>query len=168
MTEFEDCYKNSKDALLGIAFNILGNEESAKEAVQDGLLRAWCNIDRFDKNKGSLGAWLTIYVKRASLDKRRAVRRHEGRLARLQEEPKEDRYYWDESEPDEIARVRDLVSSLSTKYRAAIELVYFENLMFKQTAEKLNIPVGSAKTRTARALKKLRSIWKSFKNDSRI
>lgn len=163
MTEFEECYKDSKEALLGLAFNILGDKESAKEAVQDGLLRAWSNIDRFDESKGSLGAWLNIYVKRASLDKRRALSRHNGRIERFQHEPKEDCYYWDESESDELARIRELVSSLSTKYRAAIELVYFDKLMFKQTAEKLNIPVGSAKTRTARALKKLRNMWKGKK-----
>jgi RNA polymerase sigma factor (sigma-70 family) len=50
-----------------------------------------------------------------------------------------------------IAFVRRLVEQLSTKYRAMIELRYYEELSYEEIAHEMNLPLGTVKAQLFRA-----------------
>ncbi len=52
---------------------------------------------------------------------------------------------------EKIAYVRNLVQTLNTKYRAMIELRYYEELSYEEIATELNLPLGTVKAQLFRA-----------------
>lgn len=50
-----------------------------------------------------------------------------------------------------IGHVRDLVQTLNVKYRAMIELRYYEELSYEEIATELNLPLGTVKAQLFRA-----------------
>jgi RNA polymerase sigma-70 factor (ECF subfamily) len=140
--------------LDGAAWLILRDQEQAKDAVQNALVRAWRNLptlrdpDRFD-------AWLNRLLVRACIDEARRLRRH-----RLTVELTE----IDLAAPDRVESSiadRDQLERgflrLDPEMRAVIVLHHYLDLPLPAVATTLGIPVGTAKSRLHRALHLLRA-----------
>lgn len=139
--------------LDGAARLILRDPELARDAVQEGLIRAWRDLpglrdpDRFD-------AWLHRLTVNACIDltRRRRRRPREVELAPIHSP----------SVADAAGRVadRDLVDSvlrrLDENGRAIVVLHYFIGLPLPEVAGTLGIPVGTVKSRLHRALGDMR------------
>jgi RNA polymerase sigma-70 factor (ECF subfamily) len=54
--------------------------------------------------------------------------------------------------------VRDAMTTLSPAHRQVLELVYDEDLKLAQIAERLDVPLGTVKTRAHHALRALRAV----------
>jgi RNA polymerase sigma-70 factor (ECF subfamily) len=133
---------------------ILRDPELARDAVQEGLIRAWRDLrclrdpDRFD-------AWVYRLTVNACLDQARRRRR---RPIEVEITP-----LFVPSGPDPANAIADraLVDSvmrrLDDKSRAIVVLHYFLGLPLTDVAVSLGIPVGTVKTRLHRALVDMRS-----------
>ena len=152
--EFESTYKCNKESLKAIAWNILKDEFLAEDAVQDGLIKAWKGD--FNPQKGSLAAYLNVCVRCAALDKLRSVTRAINKIERYKLEPFDIRERQTHDKDELIQWVIGAVSQLPAKHREAIEMAYFNEMMFCDVARALNIPEGSAKSRIVRGLMRLR------------
>ena len=153
--------------LFRTAVNILGDEDAAEDATQEALISAFRNLRTF---RGKvLRSWLARVLVNACYDQLRRQRRHpvfpleqtddydnemdpapwlaDG--ARLPQEQVEDR---------ELQRLlQSGLQSLSPHYRAAEVLVDVESLSYEEAAEILRVPVGTVKSRVARARLALRN-----------
>src|SRR6186997_2135869 len=133
---------------------ILRDHELARDAVQDGFLRAWKNLptlrdpDRFE-------AWLRGLVSRSCIDvlRRRGRRPMEVELVEI-----------DGPAVADIASViadRDLLDvalrSLGPEQRAVIVLHYYLGMPLPDVAAALRIPIGTAKSRHHRSLALMRA-----------
>jgi RNA polymerase sigma-70 factor (ECF subfamily) len=156
--------------LLVVARRILGSDEDAADALQDGFLAAFRSISTFSGGS-QLGTWLHRIVVNAALMKLRKRRRR-------REQPIDDllpRFLSDghQSEPagrwtgpsdagaagDETRRlVREAISKLPENYRIVLLLRDIEELDTEATAELLGMSVNAVKTRLHRARQALRTL----------
>ena len=151
-------YDRYSPLVYGLARRVTASTVHAEEITQEVFVYLWQNPDRFDAERGSLRAFLGALAHRRSVDE---VRRNTRRTAR------EDRVGSDASnlemfdvgegvERSQTAeRVRAAVSSLPVQQREAVLLAYFGGFTFRQVAEKLGIPEGTAKSRLRLGLSKL-------------
>jgi RNA polymerase sigma factor (sigma-70 family) len=151
-------YERHSPLVYGLARRVTASTAHAEEITQEVFVYLWQNPDRFDAERGSLRAFLGAVTHRRSVDE---VRRNTRRTAR------EDRVGGDVTslETFEIGdglersqtaeRVRAAVSSLPDQQREAVLLAYFGGYTFRQVAEQLGIPEGTAKSRLRLGLSKL-------------
>ena len=136
-----------------LALSILRSPAEAEDAVQDAFLRAWRDIGSL-RVPDRWPAWFRRLVVRAAIDKaRRRNRVREIVLDAAGEEPgpvpalgTEDRL--------ELLSAYD---RLSPDDRAILALRYFADLEMPDVAAALGIPLGTAKSRSHRALGRLRA-----------
>jgi RNA polymerase sigma-70 factor (ECF subfamily) len=133
---------------------ILRDHELARDAVQEGFLKAWRNLptlrdpDRFE-------AWLRSLVSRSCIDvlRRRGRRPMEVELLDIDAPPVADMA--------SIVADRDLLElalrRLAPEQRAVIVLHYYLGMPLPDVAAALGIPVGTAKSRHHRSLALMRA-----------
>lgn len=145
-------YDNYAPALLGIITRILKNKTAGEEILQNTLLKAWENIDLYNPQKGNFFTWLATIARRKALD-----------LARL----KSYQRHADHEELDSVTLdpievstdpidVQALLSSLNQKHRVILDMVYLQGYTHKETAQTLELPLGTVKTRLRSAIGILR------------
>ena len=151
-------YERYSPLVYGLARRVTASTAHAEEITQEVFVYLWQNPDRFDAERGTLRAFLGALAHRRSVDE---VRRNTRRTAR------EDRVGTDATnlemfdvgegiERSQTAeRVRAAVSSLPDQQREAVLLAYFGGYTFRQVAEQLGIPEGTAKSRLRLGLGKL-------------
>ena len=148
-------YDRHAGVLLALATRLLGDRPQAEELLHDVFLEAWHHARDFDPARGSVRAWLVTRTRSRAFDRRAARSRH-GRLAEAAAREHSALAQADASVPLDAARVRQEVSRLPPELVTLLELAYFEGLSFSEIGEALAIPLGTVKSRMARALSLLR------------
>jgi len=142
--------------LTALAMRFLRNESDAEEVASDVLWQVWREARLFDSNRGSVATWLITLTRSRSIDRVRLIRARVSSPERQGDpEPVPD----PASEVDQAERariVRSVLMEIDPQERTALELAYFSELSHSQIADKLGIPVGTAKTRIRSAMIKLR------------
>ena len=142
--------------LTALAMRFCGNESDAEEIVSDVLWQVWCEARLFDSTRGSVAAWIVMIARSRSIDRLRAIKARSGSPEhQVTSEPVPDpAFQVDQAQRASI--VRSVLMEIDPKERTALELAYFSDLSHSQIAEKLGIPIGTAKTRIRNAMIKLR------------
>jgi RNA polymerase sigma-70 factor (ECF subfamily) len=151
----------------------------AADVVQETFLALWDRAEMFDANLGSLRAWLHTIARNRAVDRLRAARRHDravsfstfagatdddGSVAEwLVAAGSPIAMAGSDRGPEAALAERETRQSLATALatlepneRAVIELAYAAGLSQSEVAERLGWPLGTVKTRTRRALRRLR------------
>ena len=143
------------------AQRILRETSQAEEVVQDTFLQAWRDAATFDPRRGSLRAWLVVIARARALDRVRARRSRESRLALFQRlAPGAAPVDMDESAERALARGDELASILDVlpaEERALVSLAFHDGLSHGAIAARLEQPLGTVKTRLRRILRLIRS-----------
>ena len=153
-------------AYQGIAFRIayfvVGNAAEAEDAAQDGFVKAYRALHRFRSGE-PLRPWLLKIVANEARNRRRASTRRDALTLRVTAESSSG-----EAAPSPEAVVIDAerreslvaaVDALPEPQRLVIACRYFLELSEDETAEVLDIRRGTVKSRTARALDRLRETY---------
>jgi len=155
-----------QDFLFRIAMNILGDEGLAGDALQQSLLSAFRNLGTF--RGGSLRSWLSRITVNACYDElRRIARAKDVRLQVYDQDGEEmESAAWltdpdpspeDQAEQSELMdAIQNSLLALPDHYRLVVQLVDVEELSYEETAVDLDLPVGTVKSRLARARNALR------------
>jgi RNA polymerase sigma-70 factor (ECF subfamily) len=159
---FTDLAAASLARLDAIARLILRDPDLAKDAVQNGLVRAWRDLptlrdpDRFD-------AWIRRLVVRACLDEARGQRRNQvtSTLIDVRAQVVADASSV-VADQDQLERA---FRRLRPEDRAIIVLRHFLDLPVPEIADAMRIPLGTAKARLHRAMDQLRA---SLEADARL
>ncbi len=168
-TAFEELLRTHSGRLLAVARRLLGNEEDARDAVQDAFLSAFRNIDRFD-GQSALGTWLHRIAVNAALTRLRSRRRHpekpiEELLPTFLEDGHQARPPRDWPDPSAALQrgetrdaVRRHIQELPEDYRTVLLLRDIEEMDTEETARLLGLTQGAVKTRLHRARQALRAL----------
>ena len=148
-------YDRHAALLLALATRLLRDRAQAEELLHDVFLEAWHHARDFDPTRGSVRAWLVTRTRSRAFDRRAARQRH-GRLAAEAAREHGEQTSPDATAPIDGARVRQEVRRLPAELVTVLELAYFEGLSFSEIGETLQIPLGTVKSRMARALSALR------------
>jgi RNA polymerase sigma-70 factor (ECF subfamily) len=138
--------------LYGLARRITGHREDAMDALQDSCVKAWSGIDGL--RGGSFRSWMSTIVARTCLDRVRSRRP----LAALEDDdgviPLPDPAPGPETR--ELSRQRtEMIESalgrLSPDHRAIVLMRDLGGLSYEEIAEGLEVPLGTVRSRLARA-----------------
>jgi RNA polymerase sigma-70 factor, ECF subfamily len=156
-TVLPQLYTRYGGPMLTAALHLLrGDRALAEEAVGAAMLKAWQAADTFDPAR-PLAPWLFTIVRHCAIDIARRERRHHIESLDASE-----------SDPPAIApdgfertwealTVRDALRTLPDEEHSVMRLAYYEDFTHSEIARELEIPIGTVKSRSARAHARLRS-----------
>ena len=159
-------YEELVRAHQGIAFRtayvIARNASDAEEAAQDGFVKAWRALGRF-REGAPFRPWLLRIVANEASNRRRSAGRRAGLALRAAtQEPSGDAAPSPEAallSSEQRSTLLAAVEQLPEEQRSVVALRYFLGLSEAEVAETLAIPQGTVKSRTARALERLRESY---------
>lgn len=154
-------------AALRLAEQILRTEESAADAVQEALLKAYRAMHRFED--GNFRSWLLRIVANTCYDHLRRVKRHQ--TVSLDEMVEEDGYEYSEPrftatdspersviEAESVQTILNAINELPQWHSSVVMLVDVQGYNYAEAAKILKLPVGTVKSRLSRARIHLRNI----------
>ena len=147
-----------------LALRILGDREAAEEVVQDTFLTIWQKADTYNPEYGRLYSWLLRIVRNRAIDELRRQRspvrnqRSQRPLDGLADPgPGVAQIEADTARAMELRTVvGGALEELPENQREVVEMAYLKGLSQREISEQTGIPLGTVKTRTRLALKKLR------------
>src|SRR5690349_12394436 len=146
-------YRRYARRLYRLGLGLLGDPGLAEEVVQQSFERLWRSAGRFDAQRGSVGAYLTVIARSTAYDiARRPSSRPLLGLDEIQVPPQRD-------STDQILDtliVRDALGQLPAAQGDVLRLA-LDGLTQSQIAERMGVPLGTVKTRTFHGMKALRS-----------
>lgn len=150
---FEELYDIFERPVYSVALRSISDRQKAEEVVQDTFMKVWRNAGSFDPDKGVAAAWIFTIAKRAAID----VSRKEQRSPVPSEVVDYEASVPDKS--DEIWaswQVNLALATLPDDQRTAIDLFVLSGLTHAEVSDRLNVPLGTVKTRIYAGLKRLR------------
>jgi RNA polymerase sigma-70 factor (ECF subfamily) len=150
-------YRRYAGAMYATAFRLLGDRDLAADAVQQAFVQAWRSAPDFDPARG-LKPWLYAITRRAAIDTYRRHRREAATVPYEASGPGERALATDGPSLDaawETWQVRRALDDLHPDERQVLRLAYQESLTQSEIAEALGIAIGTVKSRTARAQRRL-------------
>ncbi len=140
--------------LFGLAKRMLGSAAAAEDLIHDVFLEVWQHAAAYTPDRGSVRTWLVVRTRSRALDRLGRGAREVRAAERLSTENAP------AAAPAPIcvdgARVRRLVATLPADLVTVLDLTYFEGLSASEIAQRLGIPIGTVKSRLARAVESLR------------
>lgn len=142
-------------ALYAVARSMTADRELAADAVQNAFVKAWRAADRFDPDR-ALAPWLYAIARRATID---AIRR-ERRPTRGDHAPETDVAVTTMSfeRTWEVFEVRHALDRLPGDEREVLRLTRLVGMTQAEAAAHLGVPIGTVKSRSHRALARLREL----------
>lgn len=155
-----ELYDRHAPFVFGVALKIVKNEVEAEDVVHDAFVAIATRADQFRPERGSVAAWLVTAVRNLALDRsRRRARRAQITDDELSHEPVDpvpdpESIAWIERRRAAVLAALALVSDAQ---RRTLETAFFEGLSYPEIAEREGVPLGTVKSRAARALAALRA-----------
>ncbi len=150
---FDQLYGRYARAVLGLALRRLGDRGRAEDATQDAFVAIWRSARTYDPSRGRGAPWLYAVARNAITD---GLRRTPEPVAELEDGPGREPDPSDEAEAAWTAwRVHRALEVLPAHERPVIELAYWGGLSQSEIAHRLEVPLGTVKTRTRSALARL-------------
>ena len=135
----------------------------AEEILQEAFLALWRRPEGYDAGRGSVRAWLMSLVHHRAVD---AVRREEAQRRRAKEAIADQPAAEEDPAttvvealglPEERAAVRSALAEIPRDQRLVIELMYYDGLSQSKIAKRLDLPLGTVKSRTLLGMRRLRA-----------
>jgi len=159
LTELYDRYARPVYSYLN---RVCGDPRTAEELLQEVFFRAWQQAATFDGTRGAFVSWVMSIAHNMAIDEVRRVNRR-PRTGTDDPERVLSQIVDRDTPPDEMAWLSDLrrqlraaVDQIPPPQRAVIELAYFSGLTQREISQRLDIPMGTVKTRTRLGLLRLR------------
>jgi RNA polymerase sigma-70 factor (ECF subfamily) len=158
---FSRLYDHLAPRVLGLTIRVLRDPAQAEEVMQDVFLEIWRGARAFDPGRGRGITWVLTMTHRRAIDRVRSSQSSRDRDDRIG--------IRDLADPGETIeeivettiereRVTRAMSELSEIQREAIALAYYRGFTQTEIARKLDVPLGTVKTRTRDAMLKLKGI----------
>ncbi len=153
-------YDRYSGMLMGLAYRVLGDAADAEEVLQEAFFQVWNQADRYDPSRSSVSTWLVLITRSRAIDRLRSRRVAERTIGAAQKEnatthtsPEGVR---DVFKQERRRRLLQEMGNLPPEQRQVLEMAFFEGMTQSEIADKTSIPLGTVKTRTLLAVKKLR------------
>ncbi|PWS28002.1 RNA polymerase subunit sigma [Pedobacter yonginense] len=154
---FNQLYKMYAPALLGIINKIVLQQETAEDLLQDTFIKIRKYASSYDPSKSRIFTWISRIAKNTALDHLRLKMNKDGakNISLDFVSAELDTNYTHSFNPETIG-LKSLFNTLNSKQKEIIDLIYFKGYTHEEVAEKLNMPIGTVKTRIRMSIQKLR------------
>lgn len=153
---FETLYDRYSAALFGVVGRMLRDQALAEDVLQETFIKVWKKINTYDSAKGRFFTWMLNIARNLAIDKMRSKEvKHAARYEDL------NLANFDRSGPSVTMQVdhiglKEMLERLPEEQKEAVMLIYFGGFTQVEAAEKLDIPLGTLKSRIRLAMKRLR------------
>jgi RNA polymerase sigma-70 factor, ECF subfamily len=159
-----EVYDRYHAAVHAVAYRVTLDRTHAEDVVQDVFVSLWKNPGAYRPERGSIGTWLMAAAHNKAVD----LVRHEESLRRRREQAaaRAEQTMREEEVGDPVEdmaaerwqaeRIRQALADLPEAQRHAIVLAYFGGFSQREVAALTEVPLGTVKTRTLTAMRKLR------------
>lgn len=156
--EFETLYKGNYSRLIYCAYEILMDEEEAKDVVNSVFSELWKNYSSFRKD--NTVSFLFTSVRHRCIDiirHRNIVYEYEQKYLRETEEGEEEKssLYSEEN----IRRMEEALDSFTPQTQAIFRKCYFENKKYQEVAQELGISSSAVHKHIVQGFAKFRRIF---------
>lgn len=172
LDSFNTLILHYQDMVFHTALRILGDEDQAADAAQEAFISAFRSISTF--RGGSFKAWLMRTVTNACYDELRHQKRRPTTPLEPDTEDGEEmdspRWLADpnmtpaqQSEADELEHaIQHCLDALPTEFRTVVVLADIQGMDYSEVAIASHVPLGTIKSRLARARLRLRECLRGF------
>jgi RNA polymerase sigma-70 factor, ECF subfamily len=151
--EFNRLVVEHGDALYRLSYRLMGDAHDAEDVVQETFRSVWKSRDRYEPGRGDR-AWMTAILRRRAADRwRRSDAREQTVGDDLPEPMDRPSLPIDDDYDDEMQRA---LAQLHDDLRETLLLVVVAELTHQETADLLNVPLGTVLSRVSRARRQLR------------
>lgn len=172
LNAFNTLVLHFQDMAYNVAYRIMGEHSAADDAAQEAFISAYQKLEQY--RGGSFKAWLLRIVTNACYDELR--RRQRQPVTPLKPELDDgeilENPYWIENDaptPEEQSEESELqeaiqkcINKLDDKFRTILVLVDVEGLDYETTSEVIGRPLGTVKSRLARARERVQKCLQGF------
>lgn len=152
--------------LYSIVFSIVKKKEEAEDILQDVFLQVWTKALSFDSSKGNVYAWLVTMTRNKAIDRVRSKQFQTMKNASQET----DTSTLSDSEQntaldavmlmERSSKIKDALNAIPQEQKETIQLAYYTGLTQTEISQKLNVPLGTVKTRVRQGMQKLRGLLK--------
>jgi RNA polymerase sigma factor (sigma-70 family) len=152
-------YETFYSKMMGVCYRYTNNTEDARDVLQDGFIKVFSNINKYEFN-GSLEGWIRRIIVNTAIDH---FRKHknvffadddEGSILENSKVESVDSIY---SQFGETV-IMEAIQALSPAYKTVFNLYVIEGFQHKEIAKQLGISEGTSKSNLAKAKMKLRTL----------
>jgi RNA polymerase sigma-70 factor (ECF subfamily) len=160
VSAYAELVRAHQSTALRVAFLVLRDVGEAEDAAQEAFMKAYRALSRF-RDQADFRPWLLRIVRNEALNRRRSAGRRSGLALRVASDPVPgDAAPSPETEvvrADERRRLLEAVEQLPARLREVIECRYLLDFSEAETARVLGLAAGTVKSRSARAVGRLRT-----------
>ncbi|MEO6988538.1 MAG: ECF RNA polymerase sigma factor SigK [Aquihabitans sp.] len=157
---FTQLFDQLMPIVLGLCRRVLRDPDQAEEVGQEVMLQVWRTAPTWPDDGRSAKAWVAMLAHRRSVDRVRSEQAERDRQQPGQNKMvtvgSSDPVAEEAAGRAETQLVREALGSLTDLQRQTVELAYFEGHTYREVAEKLDLPLGTVKTRIRDGLIRLR------------
>lgn len=156
---FSDFYDALSGAVFGTALKVLRDRTLAEDAAQEAFVEIWQKAGQWDGAKARASTWALVIAHRRAVDRVRqeeAIRARQERQAPTWSERAHDATAAEVERRADHEQIRGVLDHLTDLQREVVELAYFHAMPYREIAEKLQVPLGTVKTRMRDGLIRLR------------
>ncbi|MGB3771085.1 MAG: sigma-70 family RNA polymerase sigma factor [Rhodococcus sp. (in: high G+C Gram-positive bacteria)] len=146
--------------VFGAVLRILGDRARTEEAVQEIFVQIWNTAELFDADRGSPHAWMMTLARRRAIDRVRsdtASSKRDTAYHAAHYHREHDEVFEAVSVTLDADTVARALGELTALQRAAIELIYFRGLSYREAGRRLGVPQATVKTRVRDGILRLRT-----------
>ena len=158
-------YDQVAATVYGLARRVVRDPQMAQDVAQEAFVEVWRQAPRFDPTRGKAISWIATVAHRRAIDR---VRSEESRHMRenVSGSARDTITGGDEALAGVLAAERheelsSALAGLTESQRQVIQLSFYDGHTYREVADLLGIPVGTAKTRIRDGLIKLRDVLAS-------
>lgn len=155
-----ELYDRFSSNLLALAMRVLHDPADAEEVVQEVFLQAWNRADRYEPSRSSVSTWMVLITRSRAIDRLRNRQVVNRTVTAVQQKDPDDHAspqgVGNVLEHERRKRVRQELEGLPPEQQQVLELAFYRGMTQSEIAESTGIPLGTVKTRTLLAMRKLR------------
>jgi RNA polymerase sigma-70 factor (ECF subfamily) len=150
-------YDSYSKALFGVIKGIIDKDTIAEDILQESFIKIWNSRSLYDASKGRLFTWMITIARNSSVDYLRSKQNKFDENVNNKEHTVEEINKTNnvETQVDHIGLTK-VIGTLKEDHRTLIDMVYFEGYTQEEISIKLDMPLGTVKTRVRSALNTLR------------
>lgn len=157
-----ELYDRFSASLLALATRVLHSPEDAEEVLQEVFVHVWNKAARYDPTRSSASTWLVLITRSRAIDRLRSRQVAERTAVAAQLEnpvehtsPSGARHVLND---ERRQRIRREMANLPPEQAEVLRLGFYQGMSQSEISDSTGIPLGTVKTRTLLAMKKLRKV----------
>lgn len=161
---FDALYRRYSSLAYGLAYRITAQQVLAQDVVHEAFMALWRAPEAFDPARGAFRTFFLSLVHHRAVDtvrREERIRARQERASNLEPLAVEDPAEGVVDAADMAGRrveVRAALDTLPPEQRQVLEMAYYAGKTQVQIAEEIGVPLGTVKTRTMAAMRKLRGV----------